>query len=151
MDGKKETPAMKLSDFTEEQRAFIGGLCFEATMQERERCAADALRAERDRAVAACEQLGQRVTTMEEALHSAREYIVEDRGGEPSPTARGQVDYATIVLDKIDAAMGRRAADGDARCVHCDEGHQPEKHNGEMIHRIDTCDPPWAPCFKPAQ
>ena len=30
---------MKLEDFTLEQRAFIGGLCFEATTQEREACA----------------------------------------------------------------------------------------------------------------
>lgn len=123
---------MKLSDFTEEQRAFIGGLCFEATMQERERGAA------------AANALGQRVMALEEALRSAREYIVEDRGGEPSQTDGPQVDYATIVLDKLDAAIGQR-------CVHCDEGLQPEEHNGEMIHRIDTCDPPWAPCFAPVQ
>lgn len=30
---------MKLADFTDEQRAFIGGLMFEATMLERDRCA----------------------------------------------------------------------------------------------------------------
>jgi hypothetical protein len=49
---------MKLADFTEAQRAFIGGLCFEATTQEREACAkiaAEYARRDNPNAVTICD------------------------------------------------------------------------------------------------
>lgn len=58
-------------------------------------------------------------------------------------------------LDKYDADMNDAILHAivdeveKSFCPHCADGHEPEDHNGEMIHRIDTCDPPWAPCFKP--
>mgnify|MGYP001611994191 CR=1 FL=1 len=33
-------------------------------------------------------------------------------------------------------------------CVFCDLGLEPEEHDGGLIHRVDMCDPPWAPCYR---
>ncbi len=49
-----------------------------------------------------------RITELEAALQMARDYLVEDRGGEPRAATKPEwVDYATVVIDRIDKAMAK--------------------------------------------